>query len=147
MKRTSTDNAGDISAILRAASVMRLQVGWFETARYSAGKPVAFVASVHEYGYTPKNIPPRPFMRPAYAANAEKWTKMAAGGFKAAIAGAIDLGDALEQIGGVAAGDIAKAIQAVTEPAIKYKRKNGSTKPLVDTGQMIQSVTYVLHRG
>lgn len=154
MKRTSTDHAGDINAVLQAAAKMKLRVGWLETSRYLNGEPVAYIAAIQEYGVDAiqengvagRSIPARPFMRPAYENNAPKWTRMAAGGFKAAVAGAIDLGDALEQIGGVAAGDIAKAIQAVTSPKIKYKRKNGSTKPLVDTGQMIQSVTYHLTR-
>lgn len=146
MRRTNTNHAGGITAVLQAAAKMKLRVGWFETSRYLNGEPVAYIAAIQEYGMAGRSIPARPFMRPAYENNAPKWTRMAAGGFKAAVAGAIDLGDALEQIGGVAAGDIAKAIQAVTSPPIKYKRKNGSTKPLVDTGQMIQSVTYRLTR-
>lgn len=146
MKRTSTDHAGDINAVLRDAERMRLQVGWFETAKYLNGVAIAYVAAIQEYGYPAKNIPPRPFMRPAYQDNAPKWTRLAAGGFKAAAAGAVSLGDALEQIGGVAAGDIGKAIQAVTEPPIKYTRKNQSTKPLIDTGQMFQSVSWRLSK-
>ena len=44
-----------------------VDVGWFPSARYNDEKstPVASVAEENEYGNPAKNIPARPFLRPA----------------------------------------------------------------------------------
>ncbi|RIQ10307.1 hypothetical protein D0837_17670, partial [Bordetella avium] len=57
-----------------------------------------------------------------------------------------------EQVGALAAGDIARAISKVVSPPLekstlqarqsRKKTPGVSKKPLVDTGLMIQSVTY-----
>ena len=39
------------------------KVGWFENAKYSDGTPVAYIASIQEFGYPEGNIPPRLGMR------------------------------------------------------------------------------------
>lgn len=92
------------------------KVGFFDTANYPDGTPVAYVATIQEFGYGP--IPPRPFMRPAQEQNKDKWLKNLARATKAAIDGKIDIIDALEQVGKVAAGDVQKAIKAVQDPPL-----------------------------
>lgn len=117
------------------------KVGWFESARYADGTPVAYVATIHEFGTG--RIPARPFMRPAVATYGAGWMELLAQGARAAMAGSVSPAAALEMVTLRAAGDVAKSIQAVTSPplsAVTIKRK-GHAKPLVDTGQMIQSVT------
>lgn len=117
------------------------KVGWFETAAYKDGTPVAYVATIHEFGTS--RIPARPFMRPAVAEYGPQWVQQIGEGAKAALRGSVSARDVLEIVTLRAAGDVAKSITAVTSPALSpatVKRK-GFTKPLVDTGQMIQSVT------
>lgn len=133
-----------------------VRVGFFDTAHYPDGTPVAYVAAIQEFGHGP--IPPRPFMRPAKEQNKAKWLNNLGRAVKAVVDGSIDVDSALEQVGMVAAGDVRKAIKAVTAPALKAstvnarkrrlskrsaRRANPQTisKPLVDTGQMIQAVT------
>lgn len=109
-----------------------LKVGFLENATYPDGTPVAYVASIQEFGHGP--IPPRPFMRPAQDQNKEKWSAQFTRVVKAAINGAIDLEQGMEQVGMVAAGDIRKAIKAVTAPPLspltllirKHKKKGGT---------------------
>ena len=145
-----------IKRTLESIQKKEAKVGFFDTAHYPDGTPVAYVATIQEFGYGP--IPPRPFMRPAQEQNKDKWLNGIARGVKQALDGKVDIVDVLEQVGMVAAGDVRKAIKAVTAPALadstvaarkrrlskrSAQKANPITisKPLVDTGLMIQSVT------
>lgn len=117
------------------------KVGWFESAHYPGGTPVAYVATIHEFGT--EHIPARPFMRPAVADYGQEWLDLLAQGARAAAQGGISARDVLEMVTLKAAGDVGKAIQAVTAPALSPVTiaRKGHSKPLIDTGQMFQSVT------
>lgn len=120
------------------------KVGWFESATYPEGTPVAYVASIHEFGGGP--VPARPFMRPAVAEHGGNWMELMGQGAKAALNGSVSPEAVLEAVTLRAAGDVGKAIKAVTSPPLNpmtIKRK-GFDKPLVDTGQMFQSLTGVV---
>ena len=147
IQRSSKSDA--IKKMLRELESKEIRVGFFETAKYPDGTPIAYVAAIQEFGYGP--IPPRPFMRPAELQNKNKWQAGIAQGVKAALNGNVTIVHALEQVGMVAAGDVRKAIKAVTSPPLaestiraRQSRKKGkkaaSVKPLVDTGQMLQAV-------
>lgn len=150
MEIRRTGNASAIKKVLEELGRKEIKVGFFESAKYPDGTPIAYVAAIQEFGHGP--IPPRPFMRPAEQQNAAKWQKGIAAGVKAALNGEVTIEHALEQVGMVAAGDVRKAIRAVTAPPLADStisarqsrlkgKKSASTKPLVDTGQMIQAVT------
>jgi phage gpG-like protein len=122
------------------------KVGWFESATYKDGTPVAYVATIHEHGAGP--VPARPFMRPAVAQYGASWMDLLGQGAKAALNGSVSPEAVLDAVTLKAAGDVGKAIRAVTSPALKpmtIKRK-GFDKPLVDSGQMLQSVTGKVER-
>lgn len=149
MEVRRTSNEAAIRKMLADLEKKEVRVGFFENSKYPDGTPIAYVAAIQEFGYGP--IPPRPFMRPAEEANKGKWVKGISSGVRAVIAGQVTLDHALEQVGMVAAGDVRKAIKAVTAPPLaestvraRQSRKKGkkavSRKPLVDTGQMLQAV-------
>lgn len=128
-------------ATLEGLEGLEGKVGWFESAHYKDGPAVAYVATIHEFGT--EHIPARPFMRPAVDEHGAEWMQLLAQGARRAAEGGISARDVLEMVTLKAAGDVAKKIQAVTSPAlspITVKRK-GHSKPLIDTGQMFQSVT------
>ena len=150
MEIRRTSNASAIKKVLEELGRKEIKVGFFESAKYPDGTPIAYVAAIQEFGHGP--IPPRPFMRPAEQQNAAKWQAGIAAGVKAALNGSVTIEHALEQVGMVAAGDVRKAIKAVTAPPLADStisarqrrlkgKKSASTKPLVDSGQMIQAVT------
>lgn len=150
MEIRRTSNASAIKKVLEELGRKEIKVGFFESAKYPDGTPIAYVAAIQEFGHGP--IPPRPFLRPAEQQNAAKWQKGIAAGVKAALNGEVTIEHALEQVGMVAAGDVRKAIRAVTAPPLADStirarqgrlkgKKSASAKPLVDTGQMIQAVT------
>ena len=132
------------------------KVGWFEDSKYpeKPHAPVAYVATIQEYGYPAGNIPARPFMRPTIRDKQTQWRLIAEQGAKAILKGSAKPGDVLEAIGLRAAGDIRKTISLITAPPLKEstirarlaKRANkktvGSlTKPLIDTGLMYGTLT------
>jgi len=131
---------------------MRVEVGFFPEATYPDGTPVAYVAAVHEFGYPQGNIPARSFFRPTVAEKRVNWGRQFAGAMAGALKGQVRFADALEQIGGMAAGDVGKTISSVMSPPLKpatlaarqsrKKTPGVSNKPLVDTGQLIQAVTH-----
>jgi len=141
VKKISTDNASAIIKRMDGLKKTSVQVGWFSHQRYIDGTPVAYVAAIHEYGSPKANIPPRPFMRPTFDRHSKTWGQDIMRGIQAVLSGALPAKSMWTQIGGKVAGNIADGIKAVMSPPIKRERKTG-TKPLVDTGQMIQSVTW-----
>lgn len=141
-----------VAKMLEQLKHREIQVGFFETAHYPDGTPVAYVAAIQEFGYAAGKIPPRPFMRPAIAENKAEWSAQIAAGVRASIRGSIGLDAALGQVGFMAAGNVQNAIRAVTSPGLaestirnrrtrKNRNKNQSVKPLIDTATMIQAVT------
>lgn len=142
----------DIDSLIDKIASKKLEVGFFEHSRYKDGTPVAGVASVQEFGSVANRIPPRPFFNPAIEGNEKKYTKLMAKNFERVIEGNLTTEQALGQLGEFAKGDIQQSIRAVDSPPLSERtlaaraRKNSkgkaSTKPLVDTGLMIQSVDH-----
>lgn len=137
------DNLLKLKVALKELDDQKASVGWYESAHYPGGTPVAYVASIHEFGAPGAGIPPRPFMRPAMAQYGPAWMVALGDGVKSVLRGGMSATQLLEAVTARAAGDVAKSIQAVTAPALKPAtiRRKGFAKPLVDTGQMVQSVT------
>lgn len=116
----------------------KLEIGFFETARYPNGVFVAQVARYNEFGTL--NIPMRPFFRNAIQKNIKKWYAT----LQNAINQNATPSKALSIVGEVARADIIQSITDLKAPpnaqsTIKQKK---STNPLIDTGLMRRSVTY-----
>ena len=156
MKITNKPNLQFDAAIKNIGSKVG-KVGYFKGAIYDNGIPVAYVATIQEYGVPEKGIPSRSFMRSTIEEQKKDWSNIAAQGSKAVLNGKIEASDLMEMIGQKAAGDIRKKISTITTPALSpntikarmNKRADKSTvgnltKPLVDTGLMLQSLTHVV---
>jgi len=135
-------------------SGIETNVGWFEGAKYEDGTPVAYIASIHEFGYPEGNIPPRSFMRTTIEEKKDEWDKIAKSGARAVLKGKRTALQVMEGIGLAASGDIRKKITEITSPELKEttiqaKRRKlakgktvGSlTKPLIETSLMLSSLT------
>lgn len=132
-------------ALLDGLEGVQGKTGWFESATYPTGQPVAYIATIQEFGYAGGGIPARPFMRPAVQQYGQSWLDLMGEGAKAAVTGSYTAAQVLEMVALRAAGDVAKVIQSITAPPLSPRtvaaRANKSTKPLVHTGQLIQSIT------
>lgn len=135
---------------------VRGKVGWFETAHYPNGVPVAYVAAIQEFGYPAGGIPPRLGMRETAAAQRKEWGQIAFQSAKAILKGTTTAMGAMELLGLKAAGDFRKHISEVWTPSLKeatilnraYDRNLGYggvtsslTKPLVFSGHLLTTLT------
>jgi len=103
---------------LATLDALKLTIGWFESARYDSGTPVAGVAAVQEFGAPGRSIPPRPFLRPTVAENKEKWIKFLTAEYEKVLEGETDNKEALERLGLIIVGQVKKAISTLQEPPL-----------------------------
>ena len=135
-----------------------VSVGFFASARYPDGTPVAAVAAWNEFGVPSMGIPERPFFRNAIAGSEREIMPILKAGIDPKT---MELDDRTAgHVGEVMAARIRNSIVALKEPenaeiTIKggwmRNRKSGglflvkgkgSTNPLIDTSHMKNSVTY-----
>ncbi len=156
--RRDRSGTNRLEKVIKELSNKTLKVGWFESAKYDDGTPVAYVATIQEYGFAAKNIPPRPFMRPTKDHKMSSWKEYMRSGAKAVLRGGVTIDQVFDQVGGKMVGDLKQAIVDVTSPALKqstvdarsrrYATKGtvASNKPLVDSKLMLNTVTYIVGR-
>lgn len=148
----ATSASDKMRAAVKTIAAKKLRVGWFDTGQYQDGTPVAYVAAIHEFGNPAGGVPARPFMRPTIEAKTPEWKSTLAGGAHQVLNGRLNAEQMLGQVGQMAAGNIAETIASINTPALKPSTIKGresrrkspgvSTKPLVDTGLLIQSVNH-----
>ena len=115
-----------------------LNVGFFESSRYTEGTYVAQVARIQEYGSL--KIPPRPFFRNAIDNNMQKWLDF----LGRDLVNTNNAETSYNRLGEVARGDIVESITQLDTPpnAPKTIARKGSSNPLIDTGFLRANVTF-----
>jgi hypothetical protein len=116
---------------------------------FPRGRAKTFVISKaiwNEFGT--RRIPERPFFRNAMRKNSRKYAALMAGRARAIVEQKETMERTLNQLGVLAVGDIQHEITILQHPpnAPSTIRAKGSSKPLIDTGEMRQSVTYQVRR-
>jgi hypothetical protein len=106
----------------------------------------AQIAAVHEFGSPENGIPERSFMRSAIAENRQSYVALNRQNLLQILHGKMKFQQALGQLGAMAQGNVQQKIVTGPFQALKQSTidRKGSSKPLVDSGQMRQSVTWVL---
>jgi hypothetical protein len=102
------------------------------------------IASVHEFGAPNRNIPERSFLRSTYDENIAKIKDIQEKELNKIIAGRTTVNMSLSKLGEWFTAKVKRKIRDIKTPPNKpatIKRK-GSSNPLIDTGQMIQTVTH-----
>ncbi len=125
----------------KIAKPRTLRVGFLENATYPDGTSVAMVAAIQEFGAPSRNIPPRPFFRSMIADKSPDWGKQLGG----LVTGTnYDVDQALGQFGEGIKGQLQSSIIATNSPPLAPATiaAKGNAKPLVDTGNMLNSVNY-----
>lgn len=117
-----------------ATNAKEVRVGFLEGATYPNGTPVALVAAVHNFGRWP-------FFSNMIAAKSPEWGPAMAALLKA---NNYDALRTLQLTGEAIAGQLRQAIVDTNSPALAPStiRRKGFSKPLVETGQMLNSVDY-----
>ncbi len=118
-----------------------LRVGFLEKAKYPDGTSVGLVAMVQDFGAPSRGIPPRPFFRNMIRKNEASWPKAIA---KTLTMTQYDIPKTLKLVGEGIAGQLRQSIIDTNSPPLSpiTVQRKGHSKPLVDTGHMLQSVDY-----
>ncbi len=154
--RTLTAAGKNLEKALKDLNGLEGKVGWFQDSKYDeTGEYVAAIAAQNEYGNPNKNIPARPFMRPTIQEQQNKWLNTASKVSAQVLEGKLSAHNAMEIIAIQAENDVLKKIKSIYEPPLspytiarrlsKYKNQSkigNLTKPLVDTGRMIGTLTH-----
>lgn len=110
------------------------------------GTPLAMIGAVHEFGLPTRGIPERSFLRAGLRHAREQLIRLNRISLVRIVKGDMTVQRALGLMGNMAAGAVKKEIREgdfeSLQPAT-IKRK-GSSKPLIDKGQLVQSITYVV---
>lgn len=118
-----------------------LKVGFLERATYPDGKKVALIAAIQEFGAPSRGIPPRPFFRNMVAAKNHEWGP-AIGALLPA--NNYDAARVLNIAGSAIAGQLRQSIRDTNSPPLAASTiaRKGHSKPLVDTGHMLNSIDH-----
>ena len=141
----SSRGGAKMKAVLAKAEQNRrkkIKVGFFSTAKYDDGTPVANVAAIQEFGAPAVNIPERPFFRQSIAIMEKELPSVVA---KVIDPTTMELDNrGADDVGAYAADVIQQRIVDLKDPpnspvTILLK---GSSNPLMDEGHMRDSVTW-----
>ena len=147
-----------------------VNVGVPEGKREEDGTPVAMIAAVHEFGSPSQGIPERPFLRVAVQKNRMKYVRLNRINLVKMLRGQMGMEQALGDLGAMAQGDVVAEIkagdfQALDPKTIKARERSRSSgynqsvkrkaaakkdaagpidRPLIDSGQMVQSIAWEL---
>lgn len=119
-----------------------VQVGLPSGINYEDGTPVAYVATIQEFGDSGNNLPPRPFFTPTIKEKKDAWASSIRKGVAQVQKGNLSADDVLSAVGMVAAADIRDTVNSVTSPKLADSTiaAKGFDKPLIDTGLMVASI-------
>jgi hypothetical protein len=117
-------------------------------------KPIsnAVIGYIQENGSAVNGIPPRPFLIPGIADAQDKIAETLGKGATAALSGSATQAEASLHRAGLIGQNSARAkintgpFQALASSTLAARRRRGrtGTKPLIDTGQLRNSITYVI---
>lgn len=121
MAEITRDNPNAFKALadqLDALDGVEGKVGWFESATYPDGTPVAYVAAIQELGSPANNIPSRSFMRSTALEQDAKWRDVANTVSARVLQGKMTPAQAMEVLTLQAEGDIAHKIATIQAPPL-----------------------------
>lgn len=106
------------------------------------GTPLVVIGAVHEFGSG--HIPERSFLRVPLRANQDLWSQILRNGLPAVLRNEITSLQLMDQLGSRAAAASQEAISRGINPpnAPSTIQRKGSSTPLVDTGRLLQSITW-----
>lgn len=110
--------------------------------QYEDGQTVADIANVHEFGLG--HVPQRSFIRAYFDGNEVKLKENVVKLLESVVAGKRTKEQVLEILGARIVGEIQQRISKGISPPLKKQTidRKGSSKPLIDTGQLRASITY-----
>lgn len=147
-----TTQSGDAAhALERLRHRLTVLTGFPGEEQHDDGPTIAQVAAWNEFGVRGPGgawrIPPRPFMRLTAEQRGAEWTRRLTRRLGDVLRGTRDLVSVGSELGQIMRGHVQLQITTLSEPpnaASTLRQKAPRTNPLIDTGQMRQSVRYVV---
>lgn len=154
--KITRDKMADVVKAIQSLAQERVLVGIPAANAERRDAPInnAGIGYVQEFGSPANNIPPRPFLIPGVEAAQKDAVKHLKRGAERALDGQVDAGEkALHSAGLIAQNSVRATINEGIPPPLKpstlaARRRRGrtGTKPLIDTGQLRNAITYVLRK-
>lgn len=137
-----TRKAGKINALKQAVTALdgaQGRVGWFPSAVYENGAPVAGVAYVQEYGSPSQGIPPRLGMRMTAEEKRQDWADTARGIARASAQGKMPAENMMPSVCLAAEGAVRARITKIDSPPLKQATIDARKRRLADGGKGAQA--------
>lgn len=138
---------------MRDLARLEAQAGWYSSSKYPNGTPVAYVATIQEFGAPEQGIDSRSFQRVTLDTNKEGYGDLMGKGARAVLQGKLTARAMLDAFGLQVAGDIRKTIAEGNFKAIAQATKAARARrrgvavdavnddPLRDTNVMVNTLT------
>lgn len=116
---------------------------------YEDGTPIAVIAAVHEFGSADGQIPERSFLRVPLRSGQDRFKQIFQAGLPQVVSGELSMFQLMSQVGAAGVGASQEAISQGIQPPLAQSTvdSKGSSTPLVDTGRLRQSITFVVGEG
>lgn len=113
-----------------------------------SGVNMATLLAIHTLGAPTRGIPARDALRPPLIANSKRYTDLIKQGLLNAKADGTDAKLVYEKIGLVASNDVKEYFVGGQFAPLKQATidRKGSSKPLIDTGELRSSITYEVRK-
>jgi phage gpG-like protein len=154
MMKITKDNVDSMLEAVKAMAAKRVLVGVPSAEAPRRGDPInnATLAYIHENGSPARNIPARPFLKPGVASAKDKLINTLRVYAKQALTDKSAIEKGLNAAGLVAQSAVKNRIRsgegfAPLKPGtLAARRRKGAKgeKPLIRTGQLLNSITYVV---
>lgn len=130
----------------KTGSAKTVSVGFMSNAKYPDGTPVAMVAAIHNYGAPARGIPARPFFSNMVADKSPSWGDILGG---LLVKTHFSARQSLGLMGEGISADLRESIihGGWANNSESTKRAKGFDAALIDTGHMLNSVTYTVDDG
>lgn len=130
---------------VKRADGASVRIGLFrESGNVAEGLTMVDLGAIHEYGSPAANIPQRSFLRETFAKKQNEVKKKSAQAAAGFVKGRLSLARALDNLGQWAAAQVKASIAAgiMPENAPSTVKQKGSSKPLVNTGRLLNAITH-----
>lgn len=154
MMKITKDNVESMLAAVKAMAAKRVLVGVPSAEASRRDDPInnATLAYIHENGSPARNIPARPFLKPGVAGAKDKLVSTLRVYAKQALTDKSAIEKGLNAAGLVAQSAVKNRIRSsigmkpLASGTLAARRRKGAKgeKPLIRTGQLLNSITYVV---
>lgn len=145
VKSTAQQGLRDLAKAINSISQKNVYIGVIgNNSEHEGELNNAQLMAIHEFGTDDGHVPERAPIRKTMAKNGDSYGTMFEKAIKGVLEGKPDADIILNRIGAQVAGDVVGEIQAGVEPGLAEStiKRKGSDKPLIDTGALVQSISY-----